>query len=264
MDINELVRLLAPIECKIEIVEQTGSTNTDLLNAAKAGCIDRPLLRYAKKQTAGRGTRGRSWSSHDGCITLSVAVPIGNSLAAYTGATLVIGAHIVEYLRQLGIDARIKWPNDVLLGGGKLAGILVESAKTPDQEWVLVIGIGLNWQTSQVTNAAYGVSFLSQYTDLTVKADNREFWIALLTKAVLQAVDEIRLCGLTPTVMVWDKISAYTAEMVNVIQENVAPYQAKIVGIDTEGRLLIERNGQRQALITGSIRRLVPDNDCTD
>ena len=64
--------------------------------------------------------------------------------------------------------------------------------------------------------------------------------------------------------MVWDKISAYTAEMVNVIQENVAPYQAKIVGIDTEGRLLIERNGQRQALITGSIRRLVPDNDCTD
>ena len=264
MDINELTKLLAPTECKVQCVEQTGSTNTDLLIAARAGDVDRPILRYAQVQTAGRGTRGRYWTSHAGCITMSVAVPIGDSLNAFAGASLAIGAHIVERLRHFGFDACIKWPNDILLGNGKLAGILVESAKTPDHQWVLVIGIGFNWKTSDVQNPSYGISFLSQHGDLGKELSKREFWVALLAKAVLQAVEEIRFHGLTPTVMAWDKISAYIAETVNIIQENVAPYQARILGIDTEGRLLIEHDGQRCALISGSIRQLVPDNDCTD
>ena len=129
---------------------------------------------------------------------------------------------------------------------------------------MLVIGIGFNWKKSDVQNPSYGISFLSQHGDLGKELSKREFWVALLAKAVLQAVEEIRFNGLTPTVMAWDKISAYIAETVNIIQENVAPYQARILGIDTEGRLLIEHDGQRCALISGSIRQLVPDNDCTD
>lgn len=131
----------------VEVVSQTGSTNADLLAAARAGAAGGAVL-IAEEQTAGRGRLDRSWhSSRGAALTFSVllrpaAVPPGR----LSWLPLLTGVAVAAALRQRsGLDVSLKWPNDVLASPGvpgrpgKLAGILAEQAGQ-----AVVIGIGLN------------------------------------------------------------------------------------------------------------------------
>jgi BirA family biotin operon repressor/biotin-[acetyl-CoA-carboxylase] ligase len=132
----------------IEVVASTGSTNADLLARAgrDAGLPEGQVL-VAEEQTAGRGRLGRSWSSEPGAsLTFSVLLrpePVPPERRGWL--TLVTGVAVVSAVRSVaGVDAVLKWPNDVLVGERKLAGILAEQA--PDGTAV-VIGTGLNVAT---------------------------------------------------------------------------------------------------------------------
>jgi BirA family biotin operon repressor/biotin-[acetyl-CoA-carboxylase] ligase len=126
----------------VEVVRQTGSTNADLL---RRGAPEGQVL-VAEEQTAGRGRMGRSWVSQPGAaLTFSFslcpsAVPPGRRgwLPLLTGVAVVAAVRGVT-----GLDATLKWPNDVLIGGRKLAGILAEQSGD-----FVVIGIGLNVATT--------------------------------------------------------------------------------------------------------------------
>jgi BirA family transcriptional regulator, biotin operon repressor / biotin---[acetyl-CoA-carboxylase] ligase len=126
----------------VEVVRQTGSTNADLLR--RGGPEGQVLV--AEEQTAGRGRMGRSWVSQPGAaLTFSfllrpAAVPPGRRgwLPLLTGVAAVAAVRGV-----CGLDATLKWPNDVLIGGRKLAGILAEQSGD-----FVVIGIGLNVATT--------------------------------------------------------------------------------------------------------------------
>jgi BirA family biotin operon repressor/biotin-[acetyl-CoA-carboxylase] ligase len=125
----------------IGVVRQTGSTNADLLDLAARGLNDGSVL-VAEEQTAGRGRLGRVWVSPPGdALTFSVLLRPERIPPARLGwLPLLAGIGTTTAVRALtGLDARLKWPNDVLIGGRKLAGILAEG--TPD---AAVIGIGVN------------------------------------------------------------------------------------------------------------------------
>jgi len=137
----------------IQVVEQTGSTNADLLAAARSGAPAGKVL-VAEEQTAGRGRLDRSWQSEPGAsLTFSVLLrPAGVPVSARGWLPLLAGVATVSALRaQTGLEVSLKWPNDVLAGaagsaagasataGGKLAGILTEQAGD-----AVVVGIGLN------------------------------------------------------------------------------------------------------------------------
>jgi BirA family transcriptional regulator, biotin operon repressor / biotin---[acetyl-CoA-carboxylase] ligase len=125
----------------IGVVRQTGSTNADLLDLAARGLNDGSVL-VAEEQTAGRGRQGRSWVSPPGsALTFSVLLRPERIPPARLGwLPLLAGIATATAVRALtGLDARLKWPNDVLIGGRKLAGILAEGAGN-----AVVIGIGLN------------------------------------------------------------------------------------------------------------------------
>ncbi len=124
----------------------TGSTNTlalDELGSANQN-VDRPRLILADQQTAGRGRHGRSWVSSAGTLTFSLVIDRPADDRVKQLLPLAVG---VGLARSLEFDfaplrAMLKWPNDVYIGGGKVAGILVETtALAPDQ---FVIGVGLN------------------------------------------------------------------------------------------------------------------------
>jgi BirA family biotin operon repressor/biotin-[acetyl-CoA-carboxylase] ligase len=137
---QELPSLGAPWTA-IGVVRQTGSTNADLLDLAARGLDDGSVL-VAEEQTAGRGRQGRSWVSPAGsALTFSVLLRPERIPAARLGwLPLLAGTATVTAVRALtGLDARLKWPNDVLIGGRKLAGILAEAADN-----AIVIGIGIN------------------------------------------------------------------------------------------------------------------------
>ena len=126
---------------EVRVVEQTGSTNADLLAEARAGTGD-GLVLVAEAQTAGRGRLGRRWVSPPrGTLTFSVLLrPAGVPAGLLGWLPLLAGVATASALaKTAGVDARLKWPNDVLAGGAKLAGILAE-------RWgeSIVLGIGIN------------------------------------------------------------------------------------------------------------------------
>jgi len=125
---------------EVRVVEETGSTNADLLARARAGAAE-GLVLVAEAQTSGRGRMGRRWISPPRrALTFSVllrpAVPAG--LLGW--APLLAGVAVASALEQTaGVGARLKWPNDVLVDDAKIAGILAE-------RWgnAVVIGTGIN------------------------------------------------------------------------------------------------------------------------
>lgn len=129
----------------VEVVPSTGSTNADLRNAAVEGAPDRTVL-VAEEQTAGVGRRARAWASPKGSgVYLSVLLrPQGVGFAELGSLSLVAGLAVLDLTAKLGVDAALKWPNDVLAGPdrGKCAGILAEAVAA--EEVAVVLGIGLN------------------------------------------------------------------------------------------------------------------------
>jgi BirA family biotin operon repressor/biotin-[acetyl-CoA-carboxylase] ligase len=127
----------------VEAVAETGSTNADLLAAAAAGAAAGTVL-VAELQTGGRGRLGRSWESPPGAgLTFSVLLRPAPPVSTWGWLPLLTGLALA---RALGSQARLKWPNDLLLGarGGKAAGILVQSGDD-----AVAVGVGVNVSTRQ-------------------------------------------------------------------------------------------------------------------
>ena len=143
---------------EIDVVAETGSTNADMLEAARRGAPEGTVL-VAEAQTAGRGRLGRSWVTSPGAaLTCSVLLrPAAVSPARRGWVPLLAGVAVASAVRAVaGVDARLKWPNDVLAGGGKLAGILAEQAGG-----AIVVGIGINVGASEAELPATGATSLA-------------------------------------------------------------------------------------------------------
>lgn len=129
----------------VDVVDRTGSTNVDLTAAAQAGAADRTVL-IAEQQTAGQGRRSRGWVSPPGAgLYLSVLLrPAGLPLSRLPWLTLLAGVALARTAESVGVDAVLKWPNDLLLGQRrrKAAGVLAEISTT--DLTAVVLGIGLN------------------------------------------------------------------------------------------------------------------------
>ncbi|PZX17623.1 BirA family biotin operon repressor/biotin-[acetyl-CoA-carboxylase] ligase [Palleronia aestuarii] len=126
------------------VFDSVDSTNAEALRAAPE--IERPTWFMACRQEAGRGRRGRDWQMPDGNFAATLAMrPTGTAgwaaLRSFMAA-LAVFETLALYTQRTRLS--LKWPNDVLLDGGKVAGILLESASAPDGIDWLVIGIGVN------------------------------------------------------------------------------------------------------------------------
>ncbi len=129
----------------LEVLEEVGSTNDAVMAAGQAGGPE-GLAVIADRQTAGRGRRGRAWASPPGIgLYTSVLLRPRQPAARAALLTLVSGLAVVEAIREVaGLEARLKWPNDVLLSRRKVAGILAEMAWVGDRVSHVVVGIGIN------------------------------------------------------------------------------------------------------------------------
>ncbi|HEU5420743.1 MAG TPA: biotin--[acetyl-CoA-carboxylase] ligase [Streptosporangiaceae bacterium] len=135
--------VLAPgsLWTRLDVVGETGSTNEDLLAAARSGAAEGAVL-VAERQARGRGRQGRTWITvPGGALSFSVLLrPAGVPAAARGWLPLLTGVAVARAVTEAaGVRVSLKWPNDVLAGGAKLAGILAEQAGP-----AIVIGIGIN------------------------------------------------------------------------------------------------------------------------
>ena len=133
-------------EVPIEWLDSVGSTNAVALARAAKGDHG-PLWIAARQQTGGRGRNGRSWSSPPGNLHASLLLTYSRPLASIPQLSLVAGIAAFEGLSKLAPSqpVRLKWPNDLLIGGAKLAGILIEGRLAPgNAAHNVVVGIGVN------------------------------------------------------------------------------------------------------------------------
>jgi BirA family transcriptional regulator, biotin operon repressor / biotin---[acetyl-CoA-carboxylase] ligase len=163
---------------RLDVVAQTGSTNADLLARAESGIDIGGAVLIAEHQTAGRGRHSRVWSATPRAqITMSVGVStVDVPTSAWGWLSLATGVAVVDAVSPLikGAKPGLKWPNDVLVDGGKLAGILAEVAR-PASGSAIVIGIGLN-----VAQAPEDVAGATSLLQLGVTADRQRLVGTLL------------------------------------------------------------------------------------
>jgi len=232
---------------RLDVVEQTGSTNADLLARVASGSDVAGAVLIAEHQTAGRGRLGRSWSATPRAqITMSVGVSVVDVPAAGWGwLPLAAGVAVVDTVAPLlevaGARAGLKWPNDVLAGPpgsqGKLAGILAEVARP-----VVVIGLGLNvTQAPEEVEAPGATSLL----DLGVAAPDRD----QLVRGLLRELGRRIVAWRAARGADWALASDYQARSLTIGTRVRAhlPGGKQIVGtasgIDDQGRLCLEIEG---------------------
>lgn len=152
---------------KIIEISKTDSTNSWL--ASHADATEAPCLVYALEQTAGRGQRGNSWESEPGmnlCASLLLQ-PDGVEAAAQFVISEAVALAVTDVLGQLGVEAKVKWPNDIYAGDRKICGILIENSLLGSRILKSVAGVGVNInQTRFVSDAPNPVS-VAQITGRT-------------------------------------------------------------------------------------------------
>lgn len=243
----------------VRVVDSTASTNSDLLqNLAQ---FQSPQCLIALEQTAGRGRAGRSWlSMGSDALTFSLAWPWQESHAPLTGLPLAIGVALAECLNSLGILVQLKWPNDVLREGKKLAGILLETAKLRDGQltgdW-LVIGIGMNLRLSrefeqQIEREVAEAPWLAQMP----RAD----LYAQLLNHLARACFEFSQQGLAAFQSRWQALHAWQGQTVQLIDQGQVRWRGRALGIDQQGALLLETADGVQTVYAGDISLRLNEN----
>lgn len=177
------------MDAKLTIVDVTGSTNDDLLEAGKQGAPHGTGL-AARAQTAGRGRRGHKWDSTVGNLLLSIVLRPCVNPAKFSGLAAVSGLAVLEALEKqdLANEIRLKWPNDLVARGRKLGGILVEAARDNEGKPFAVCGIGVNvnYTPQEVPDGGLAAIGLS---DLNESVPTVNMLLDEVYHAVIDAVD---------------------------------------------------------------------------
>ncbi len=234
----------------IRIVAETGSTNADLL--AEVARLDGPALLWAESQTAGKGRAGRSWHSSAGAtLTFSLAWKFSLPLQALAGLSLAIGVVVAETLASFGVEARLKWPNDVLKDGDKLAGILIETAmdKTDRSSIWTVIGIGINLAQASQLSQQIGRA-VAEAPELLAQ---RELVMAALLNRFSIALPAFAQNGFKEFAAAWNALDAYAGRTVNILDQGKILYGGAAAGVDDSGHLLLNTAQGRIAIVAGDV-----------
>ncbi|MBD2664284.1 biotin/acetyl-CoA-carboxylase ligase [Richelia sinica FACHB-800] len=158
----------------LQIFDSLPSTNQTLWNLLNQGATSGTVV-MATQQTAGKGQWGRQWVSLQGGLYLSVAVSLEIAATQSYQLTLATAWGIARQLQKCGVSVGIKWPNDLVLEGRKLGGILTETKVHQGQITQAVIGVGINW-TNPVPDTGINL-------ELWQKAQNSQFIPCLETLA---------------------------------------------------------------------------------
>lgn len=224
----------------VEAVLETGSTNSDLVQRARLTQPSRPLLRAAVQQNAGRGRHGRRWfSAAGGALLFSLAVPMAAAEARIAAATLACGVGAAEALRATGAPVSLKWPNDLLLDGRKLGGVLCELAVDGGDRRTLVVGMGINLHLDPATRSSIGRP-AAALDETRARAVPREALIGAIATAILEALQLHNARGFVPLQPRFMALFAHRDAMVDLFELDRRVASGRALGVDGEGRLLLQ------------------------
>ena len=241
---------------QIDVLAETGSTNADLVAAARRGAEPGRVL-VTGYQSAGRGRQGRTWTAPPGTsIAMSVLLVPAVAVSHWTWLPLLTGLAVCEAVRGVGgLEAWLKWPNDVLVDERKLCGILAERVETPSGP-ACVIGIGINVSLDEadlpvptatsllIARAAAGLAGVPPRTSLVVAV------LKALELAVRQWEADPGDAGLVEG---YRRRCVTLDRPVRVLLGDQRVLTGVAAGIDPDGRLMVQTDSGTQILGAGDV-----------
>ena len=239
-------------EFDLEVIECVDSTNTRLLAKAEAGAQSGATV-VAELQTQGRGRRGRAWHAGLGsALTFSLLWRFDRGAAALSGLSLAVGVALARALAAHDVATELKWPNDVLWQGRKLAGILIEMRGDMPGPSAAVIGVGLNVRLSGADHARIGQAA----TDLASAGARTLDRNVLLATALVElhgALELFAARGFGEFSREWQSRNAHRDKMVTMIQADGARECGTVEGVAADGALLLKSGGGVKRYVSGEL-----------
>lgn len=238
----DILKGLTPLEIagfQVYTLEETDSTNTDVLNLAREGAPDGVVL-FAKNQTRGRGRMDRVWESKpDQSLTFTLLLrPTKSEQSHLLRFTALAALALLRVFEQdYGLKGQVKWPNDVLLSGAKVCGILTETLWQGVSADAIALGIGVNLgrhahQSEQVLR--FKASSLEEECGQLVSPMR-------ILEPLLTNIAEIRPhIGSNEFLLDWNEKLAYKNEKVKIANEKGETEWFRLIGIQDNGALLVE------------------------
>lgn len=235
--------------------ETVESTNSKAFELAHEGGFHGEVI-VTEHQTAGKGRRGRAWSSPAGkSLAMSVILRPEIAPARAPELTLVAAVALAQTLRDSGVEAKIKWPNDVQIGGRKVAGILTELSADVERVHFVVLGIGVN------LNAETG-DFPPEVAELATSVQvvrrspvHRALFTAALLGQLETWVDRWTDEGFEPVRAAWKELSSTLGEEVLVRADN-RELRGIAEDIDPSGALLLRVGDKLERVLSGDVEQL--------
>ncbi len=255
---EEICEQLAPATrawlTELSVLPSVDSTNSWLIQQPEPA--GRVVL--AEHQSQGRGRRGRSWNGLPGeNIALSLAFDRTESLGRISSLSLAAGLAAVDALGELGVEGvELKWPNDLLLAGAKLGGILIELHTLMDRP-VVVVGLGLN-----LGGAASLQKLLQRPVADLVDYQNtisRNQLAARLINSLVDFERTHRAEGFAPMREAWQGLHRYQGQLVRLTAGNQVT-AGRAVGVSVDGELILEIANRRQLFAAGEVSLNEPDS----
>lgn len=249
MNADRIASLASSSGVAVEVVQETGSTSTDLL--ARAASLTAPLLLAAIHQNAGRGRAGRSFlTAAGGALTFSLAWKFDVPLQRLSGLPLAVGVALAEALGALDVPVQLKWPNDLLKDGAKLAGMLIETQAAPGGGVWAIIGIGINLTVpdaleQQIGRSVAAATWLAQM--------DRDVLMAALLDALAAVLTEFAVTGFAPFCARWNSRHAYQGQEVNILDNGAVLHTGRAAGVDDTGALLLDTATGRVVIHAGDV-----------
>ena len=241
------------MEYNIVYLKETDSTNLRAKEGAADGMPDRTLI-VAEKQSQGRGRLGRNWASDDdGNVYMSLLLRPEIAPQKASMLTLVMALAVAEGLHEaVGVDAEIKWPNDIILNKKKVCGILTEMQADVEKIHHVVIGVGIN-----VNQEAFSKEIEQTATSLW-QVTGEKWSRKLLLMHVMEAFERYYATFLK-TEDLSGLLEEYKRKLVNqgrevLVHEPGNEYSAQAIGINSQGELMVKTaDGKQQNVYAGEV-----------
>ena len=206
---------------------------------------------FAEEQTAGRGRRGRRWVSPKGQgLYFSVFLKPDLEIQEVSKVTLAAAVAVAEALKtQMGIPTEIRWPNDVLVKGRKICGILTEINAEADQIQFAVLGVGINVNGTS-KDLPEGATSLRQETG---RRWDRNLLAARILEHLEQRIDQVKRSQWKALLRDWMSLSKISGKKIKVatLHETI---EGRALGVDAGGALLVQsRDGTQHRILSGDV-----------
>ena len=255
MDAAELKSIWKPkwVGCEILYFDSIDSTNTKAQELAEKGYPSGTLV-VADKQIAGKGRRGRNWESPSGCgifMTLMLKPDINPNNASML--TLVSALAVAKALADItGKDAKIKWPNDIVIDGRKVCGILTEMSAQFDYINNIVIGIGIN-----VNNSSFPEEISATASSLRLLSGGQKYRRAEIIEKIMEYFEKyysifLETEDLSALVNEYDAMLVNMKKQVKVLDPK-EPFEGKAMGITKTGELIVDTWESRKLVSSGEV-----------